>query len=58
MLLPTLKKLLVVEREKGSNLQDHVKCVLHIRSEVNLDTFVNSVLLRFTYGLVLRNNFQ
>jgi len=53
-----LKKLLVVGREKGSILQDHVKCVLHIRSEVKLDTFVNSVLFRFTKGLVLRNIIQ
>jgi len=29
-----LKKLLVVGREKGSILQDSVKFVLHIRSEV------------------------
>jgi len=43
-----LKKLLVVGREKGSILQDSVKCVLHIRSEVKLDTFVNSALFRFT----------
>jgi hypothetical protein len=42
-----LKKL-VVGREKGSILQDGVKCVLHIRSEVRLDTFVNYMLFRFT----------
>ena len=53
-----LKKLLVVGREKGSILQDCVKCVLPIRSEVKLDTFVNSALFRFTKGLVLRNTFQ
>jgi len=34
-----LKKLLVVGKEKGSILQDRVKCVLHIRSKVKLDTF-------------------
>jgi len=48
----------VVGREKGSILQDHVKCVLHIRSEVKLDTFVNSGLFCFTKGLVLRNTIQ
>jgi len=47
----------VVGREKGSILQDHVKCVLHIRSEVKLDTFVNSAFC-FTKGLVLRNTIQ
>jgi len=52
------KKLLVVGREKISNLQDSVKCVLHIRGEVKLDKFVNSVLLFFTQGLVLRNTIQ
>jgi len=53
-----LKKLLVVGGENGSTLQDSVKCVLHIRSEVKLDTFVNSVLFHFTRGLVLRNTIQ
>ena len=53
-----LKKLLVVGREKRSSLQDSVKCVLHIRSEVKLETFVNSALFRFTKGLVLRNTIQ
>jgi len=53
-----LKKLLVVGREKGSTQQDSVKCVLHIRSEVKLDTFVNSALFHFTKGLVLRNTIQ
>ena len=52
------KKLLVVGREKGSILQDSVKCVLHIRSEVRLDTFANSALFRFTKGLVLRSTIQ
>jgi len=53
-----LKKFLMVGREKRSILQDSVKCVLHIRSEVKLDTFVNSELFRFTKGLVLRNTIQ
>jgi len=53
-----LKKLLVVGREKGSFLQARVKCVLHIRSEVKLDTFVNSALFHFTKGLVLGNTIQ
>jgi len=52
-----LKKLLVVGREKRSILQDSVKCVLHIRSKVKLETFVN-VVFRFTKGLVLRNAIQ
>jgi len=46
---------LVVGREKRNILQDSVKCVLHKRREVTLDTFVNSALFRFTKGLVLRN---
>ena len=53
-----LKKLLVVGREKGSILQDSVKCVLHVRSEVKLETFVNSVLFHFTKGLVLRSTIR
>ena len=53
-----LKKLLVVGREKRSILQDDVKCVLHVRSEVKLETFLNSVLFCFTKGLVLRNTIQ
>ena len=36
------EKFLVVGKEKESILQDSVKCVLHIRSKVKLDTFVNS----------------
>jgi hypothetical protein len=52
-----LKKMLMVGREKGSILQDSVKCVLHIRSEVKLDTFLNSAFV-FTKGLVLRNTIQ
>jgi len=53
-----LKKLLVEGRERRSILQDSVLCVLHIRSEVKLDTWVNSVLFHFTKGLVLRNAIQ
>jgi hypothetical protein len=52
------KKLLVVLREKRSILKASVKCVLHIRSEVKLQTFVNSALLHFTKGLVLGNTIQ
>jgi len=39
---------LLVMGGKRSILQDCVKCVLHIRSEVKLNTSVNSVLFRFT----------
>ena len=53
-----LEKLLVVGREKRSILQDSLKCVLHIRSKVKLETFVNSVLFCFTKGFVLRNTIQ
>ena len=53
-----LKKLLLVGREKRSILQDSVLCVLHIRSEVKLDTFVNSALFCFKKGLVLRKTFS
>jgi len=52
------KKLLVVGREKRSILQESVKCVLHIRSDVKLDTVVNFALFRFTKGLVLRSTIQ
>jgi len=52
------KKLLVVGREKRSILQDSVKCVLQIRREVKLDTFVNSALFHITKDLVLRNTIQ
>jgi len=48
----------VVGKEKGSILPDSVKCVLHKRSKVKLETFVNSTLFRFTKGLVLRNTIQ
>ena len=50
-----LKKILLVGREKRSILQDSVKCVLYIRSEVKLYTFVNSSLFWFRKGFVLRN---
>jgi hypothetical protein len=53
-----LEKILLVVREKQSILQDSVKCVLHIRSEVKLETFVNTALFRFTKGLVMRNTIQ
>jgi hypothetical protein len=53
-----LKKLFVVGKEKGSILQASVKCVLHIRSEVKLHTFVNSALFCFKKDLVLRNTIQ
>jgi hypothetical protein len=49
------KKKLVVGREKRSILQDSVKCVLHIRSKVKLDAFLNSALFYPTMSLVLRN---
>ena len=42
----------MVGREKRSILQDSIKCVLHIRSEVKLDTFLNSALFCFTKDLV------
>jgi hypothetical protein len=48
-----LKKCLLMGREKRSILQDSVKCVLHIRSEAKVHTFVNSVLFCFTNSLVL-----
>jgi len=53
-----LEKIVGGGEGKGSILQDSVKCVLHIRSEVKLDTFVNSSLLFFTKGLILRNAIQ
>jgi hypothetical protein len=52
------KKLLVVGREKRSILKDSVKCALHIRREVKLETFINSALFHFTKGLVLGNAIQ
>jgi hypothetical protein len=53
-----MKKCLLVGRETRSIMQDSVKCVLHVRREVKLETFVNSVLFRSTKGLVLRNTIQ
>jgi hypothetical protein len=49
------KKKMVVGRKKRSILQDGVKCVLHIRSKVKLDTFLNSALFCPTKSFVLRN---
>jgi hypothetical protein len=53
-----VKKCLLVGRETSRILQDSIKCVLHVRSEVKLETFVNSVLFHFTKGLVLRNTIR
>ena len=53
-----LEKIVGVWEEKRSILQDSVKCVLHIRSKVRLETFVNSAFFHFTKGLVLRNTIQ
>jgi hypothetical protein len=49
---------LLVGKETRNILQDSVKCVLNIRSEVKLETFVNSVSFCFTKGIVLRNTIQ
>jgi hypothetical protein len=48
-------KLLLVGRARRSILQDSVKDVRNIRSEVKLRTYVNSALFRFTKGLVWRD---
>jgi len=53
-----LKKLLAVGSDKRIILQNGVKCVLYIRREVKLETFVNSALFHFTKGLILRNTIQ
>ena len=45
-----LKKYLVVGREKRSILQDSGKGAAH-KKQVKIDTFVNSVLFRFTKDL-------
>jgi hypothetical protein len=45
----------MVGRENRSILQDSVKCVMYIRSEVKLVTFVNSASFHFTKVLVWRN---
>jgi len=52
------KSLLLGRGKKRSILPDIVQCVLHIGSEVKLDTVVNSALFRFTKGLILRNAIQ
>ena len=49
------KKLLLVGREERSILQVVIKCALHMRNRVKLNTFVNSALFGFTKGLVLGN---
>ena len=46
------------EGKKEVSWKTVLKCVLHIRSEVKLETFVNSALFCFTKGFVLRNTFQ
>jgi len=43
------------EGKKNYTARQCKVCVLHLRSEVKLDTFVNSVLFCLTKGLVLRN---
>ena len=53
-----LEKIVGRGERKRSILQDSVKCVLHIRSKVKLETFVNSELFHFTKGLVLRNTIR
>jgi hypothetical protein len=52
------EKCVLVGRERRRILQDCVKCVLHIISEVKLKTFVNSALFCFTKVLILRNTIQ
>jgi hypothetical protein len=47
-----------VGRARRSILQDSVKDVRNIRSEVKLRTFVNSALFRFTKGPVWRDTTQ
>jgi hypothetical protein len=52
------------EREKNMEIKKPYAVVqnskylkdLHIRSEVKLETFVNSALFRYTKGLALRNS--
>ena len=53
-----LEKTVAGGKGKMKYQQDSVKCMLHIRSEVKLDTFVNSALFHSTKGLVLRNTIQ
>jgi hypothetical protein len=50
-------ELLLVAKARNI-LQDRENFVLHIRSKVKVGTFVNSALLLFTIGLVLRNTIQ
>jgi hypothetical protein len=46
----------VDEEGKGKyNAQQRNKCALRIRSELQQGTFVNSALLHYTNGLILRN---
>ena len=52
------KKLLLMGMEERSILQVIVKCVLHVRRKVKLDTFVNSALFHFTNCPFLRNTTQ
>jgi len=39
-------------------MPDSIKCVLHVRSKVKQDAFVNSALFHFTEGFGLRNTTQ
>jgi hypothetical protein len=41
----------VAGRRTRSILHNNEKCVLHVRNEVKIDTFVNCVLLHFKRGL-------
>jgi len=45
----------VAGRRERSILHNKDKCVLHIRSEVKIDTSVNCVLLHFKKSFVFRN---
>jgi hypothetical protein len=53
----TWTKLLLLGRA-SSIIPDSVRCVLHIRGEVNQDAYVNSTLFHFTTCLGLRNTTQ
>jgi hypothetical protein len=47
-----------VDEEKGKRkypARQCSKCTLHIRSEVQQGTFINSALFHFTNGLTFRN---
>jgi hypothetical protein len=50
-----LEKIVAGGKGEKSTLSNSVKCVLHIRREVQQDTFVNSALFHFTKGPVLKN---